>query len=119
MQHNINSVMTLTELCLLGGLPLEFSHTGMHLVFGCTYILFSWLNCFNLTKRVGPQYLYWFLDTTLGAGTTIALTVLVTVLVCSSFLLLSLKAGVDTMGQNLIGRILCVALVSSAVIRTK
>lgn len=120
LQHNLNAVVTLSELCLLGGLPIRLSHLGMHIIFGCVYVVFTWINCYSIVGREkGPQYLYWFLDTTLGATTTIALAVLLSVLVSSFLVLLAMEAGVDTIGQHLAGRVLCVALVSSAVVRTR
>lgn len=70
LQHNANSIMALTEVALLGGLPVHMQHISLPILFGVTYILFTWSirNVWNPSS--GSAFLYFFLDTTLGAMTT-------------------------------------------------
>jgi hypothetical protein len=121
MQHNVNSIYALTEMALLGGPPIELSHISLPCLVGCIYILFTWSACrlYGNQPDDGPQYLYWFMDTTLGKTTTVALASLVAVL-CASFLIFdALESFVKWIGGNLFSHVMCVILVSSLLIRTK
>lgn len=83
LMHNANVVMSLTEAALLGGLPVRWSHVSIGPVVGIAYILFTWAmsTSWNDTAKVGPQFIYFFFDTTLpGYTSTIALLVLLVVL---------------------------------------
>lgn len=79
LQHNCNTIFTLLEVTLLGGIPVEFSHLSMATLMGILYIGFTWIMAnfyFGNAKTTGPQYIYWFMDTTLGINTTKALAAL-------------------------------------------
>jgi hypothetical protein len=55
------------EVALLGGLPVRWSYVSFGPLIGCTYILFTWsMACHwvDVTKS-GPQFIYFFMDTTL------------------------------------------------------
>mmetsp|Transcript_78072 Transcript_78072/g.226528 ORF Transcript_78072/g.226528 Transcript_78072/m.226528 type:complete len:315 (-) Transcript_78072:79-1023(-) len=121
MQHNVNTLYALSEMAMLGGLPLEFAHISLPMFVGCIYILFTWFNCYSYTdEKFGPQYLYWFMDPTLGERTSlIALLALVSTLVLSFVTFYCIEAIVKLTGKNPLMHLLCVVLVSSAVIRTK
>lgn len=78
LQHNANAIFALLEVTLLGGLSVEFSHLSMASLLGFSYLVFTWfMSVFYFgSKTVGPQYLYWFLDTTLEETTTMAVMAL-------------------------------------------
>lgn len=118
MQHNFNSVFALTEMALLGGIPVQFSHLSLSCLLGSVYILFTWLACYNYAKpEAGPQYLYWFMDPTRGKASTIALGALLLVLVLSFVVFWALEIIVKMTGSNLLIRIACVLVVSNAVVK--
>lgn len=100
LQHNANTIMSLTEVGLLGGLPVRYSDMALAPLFGIAYIIFSWGMRFRWVPSGEPQFVYFFLDTTLGRTSTIALLVLVVILtlfyvffVCIDDLLLVLGGG--------------------------
>lgn len=120
MQHNMNSVYVLSEMALLGGLPLEFAHLSLPCLVGSIYILFTWFNCYSYTKpELGPQHIYWFMDPTLGKTTTIALVALLGTLVGSFITFFVIETFVQWMGKSFLAHFLSVVVVSSTVIRTR
>ncbi len=120
MQHNINSVYALSEMALLGGLPLKFSHLSLPCLVGSLYILFSWFSCRSYARpEYGPQYLYWFMDPTLGNTTTLALVALLSSLILSFVIFFMIGVFVEMTGASVIAHLLSVWIVSSAVIRTE
>lgn len=76
IQHNANVIMSLIEVGLLGGLKVRFADMALAPLFGVIYVVFAWSMKHNWLKNGQPQFLYFFLDTTLGKGTSIALLVL-------------------------------------------
>ena len=79
--HNLNVIFVISEVALLGGLPVEMTHVAVSPLLGLAYILFAWSMANSLGKEGdGPQFLYFFLDTTLGWTTTKALVALLIVL---------------------------------------
>jgi hypothetical protein len=80
--HNSNVLFALMERCLFSGMPIRFSEWALAPLYGCLYVLFSW----NMThawneRRHGPQFIYYFLDTTLpGYYCSIALLSLLAVM---------------------------------------
>lgn len=78
LQHNLNSISVLAEATILGGPPVKFSHLSMAFLMGVVYISFTWTMAvvYFGNKKVGPQYIYWFFDTTLGKTATIAIVAL-------------------------------------------
>lgn len=119
MQHNINSFYALSEMALLGGLPLKFSHLSLPCLVGSIYILFSWFNCYCYAEpKYGPQYLYWFMDPTLETMTTISLVALLLSLVLSFVTFFAIDYFVQWTGDSISTHLLSLYLVSSAVIRT-
>lgn len=72
--HNLNSVYVLSEIALLGGLPVRLSEMYLGPIYGCIYIWIAWsLTAFWTPPKYGPHFLYFFLDTTMGYDTTIAI----------------------------------------------
>jgi hypothetical protein len=100
MSHNMNSVFVLTEIALLGGLPVRLSEIYVGALVGTAYVWMAWaLSGYWAAKEHGPHYIYFFLDTTLGYTTTIALMALMTAL-CLFYLLLSMASvGLNRMSQ--------------------
>eukprot|EP00563_Minutocellus_polymorphus_P020273 CAMPEP_0197719436 /NCGR_PEP_ID=MMETSP1434-20131217/3191_1 /TAXON_ID=265543 /ORGANISM="Minutocellus polymorphus, Strain CCMP3303" /LENGTH=304 /DNA_ID=CAMNT_0043304185 /DNA_START=183 /DNA_END=1094 /DNA_ORIENTATION=+ len=79
--HNLNVIFVIAEVALLGGLPVVMSHVAISPMVGLAYIIFAWAMANRLGEEgSGPQYLYFFLDTTLGWTTTKALVALLLVL---------------------------------------
>lgn len=81
--HNLNVIFVIAEVALLGGLPVDMSHVAISPIIGLIYVLFAWWmsdRWHPKEEHRGPQYLYFFLDTTLGWTTTKALAALLVVL---------------------------------------
>eukprot|EP00541_Cyclophora_tenuis_P009597 CAMPEP_0116563556 /NCGR_PEP_ID=MMETSP0397-20121206/12800_1 /TAXON_ID=216820 /ORGANISM="Cyclophora tenuis, Strain ECT3854" /LENGTH=208 /DNA_ID=CAMNT_0004090015 /DNA_START=174 /DNA_END=799 /DNA_ORIENTATION=+ len=78
--HNANSAIALLEAAFLGGLPVLMSHVAIAPMFGIAYILFSWVMAPYWRPDCGPQFIYFFMDTTLGKGNAIAIMILLMVL---------------------------------------
>lgn len=66
LMHNFNVAVALTETCLLSGMPVRWSEAAVAPLWGCIYVIFSWNMVFAWNeRRHGPQFIYFFLDTTL------------------------------------------------------
>merc|ERR1712176_1442671 len=63
-----------------GGIPFQLNHFAFAPLFGVCYVLFSWSTANIWDPKHGPFYMYFFLDTTLGYGTTIAIVLLLIIL---------------------------------------
>jgi hypothetical protein len=66
VMHNLNVMFALTEVGLLGGLPVVFSHWTVAPLFGIVYILFTWFMISRWLPSGEAQFIYFFFDTTLG-----------------------------------------------------
>lgn len=76
-------MIALGEVFLLGGLPVRWSDVSVGPLFGCAYVIFSWSMAARWVdmKLYGPQFLYFFFDTTLPGYThSIVLACLLAVL---------------------------------------
>ena len=80
LQHNANVIMSLIEVGLLGGLTCRFTDIAVAPLFGVTFVLFAWLMKNKWLESGEPQFMYFFLDTTLGKTTSIALFGLLVIL---------------------------------------
>ncbi|CAB9497397.1 expressed unknown protein [Seminavis robusta] len=89
MSHNMNSIFVVTEICLLGGLPVRLSEVYLGCLYGSLYIVIAWSLTRYWTSQ-GPHFLYFFLDTTLGYTTTISIAAL-TATLCLFYALLSVS----------------------------
>jgi len=97
MSHNMNSVFVLTEIALLGGVPIRMSDMYLGALYGSIYVCIAWSLTHFWAPEHGPHFIYFFLDTTLGLPTTIALMALTTTL-CLFYVLLSYaKLGLESM----------------------
>ena len=68
LQHNANVFMAFTELCLMGGLPIRLRHSCFPLLLGVTYVFFTWAIRNVWSPKTGTAFIYFFMDTTLGAA---------------------------------------------------
>lgn len=119
MQHNANSILTLTETALLGGIPVIYTHLALSTLVGVIYILFSWFMGAYMygEKGDGPQYLYWFFDTTLGRTSTIALVALLFALTASFGIFVGVETLIQRLGGNLLTNLAIVVGFSGLVCR--
>jgi len=121
ISHNANSIASLAEVGILGGLPCRFKDFAAAPMFGLVYIFFTWFMMHRWTedtKKDGPQFLYPFFDTTLGQTCSIAIIALFLVLV-ASFCLFSLAEHVLTeyIGGGIVGHGIAVSLLCASVCR--
>eukprot|EP00814_Leptocylindrus_danicus_P011631 CAMPEP_0116006698 /NCGR_PEP_ID=MMETSP0321-20121206/1878_1 /TAXON_ID=163516 /ORGANISM="Leptocylindrus danicus var. danicus, Strain B650" /LENGTH=207 /DNA_ID=CAMNT_0003475291 /DNA_START=406 /DNA_END=1029 /DNA_ORIENTATION=+ len=101
LQHNANTVFVLAEVFLLGGLPVRLQDIACAPLFGIAYIFFSYFMATRYCNKSdgGVQYLYFFLDTTLGMRTSCFLLMLLVVLVAFYFIF----ALMDTLLEEIDG----------------
>mmetsp|Transcript_28787 Transcript_28787/g.43949 ORF Transcript_28787/g.43949 Transcript_28787/m.43949 type:complete len:384 (+) Transcript_28787:42-1193(+) len=113
LAHNLNVMAITMELSLLGGLPLRRDHFAMAPLYGCAYVLFSWsmrnswLPQLSATERKswGAQFIYPFMDTTLGWNTSFSLLALLMVLLASHWGVYGLHQLLHFYGPRLSGAI--------------
>ncbi|VEU44306.1 unnamed protein product [Pseudo-nitzschia multistriata] len=121
LQHNCNSIFSLLEVTVLGGIPVVFSHLSMATFMGVVYILFTWTMAtayFGDSHDKGPQYIYWFMDPTLGNASTAALAVLAFVMTFFYALFAVLTgAFLDATNPGIVANTLVLLLGSLAVCR--
>jgi len=118
LMHNANVILALTELSLLGGPPIYFSHASMAPLFGITYVIFTWCTTKWWAPDIhGPQFFYFFLDTTLGTTTSLALLVLLAVLMIFYALVSFARTVLASLGGGVLVHLLFVALLSAGVCR--
>ncbi|CAB9503902.1 expressed unknown protein [Seminavis robusta] len=99
LQHNANVIMAMAEVALLGGIPSHFSHAGLSVLYGCSYVLFAWSIQTTLHGQ-GPAFQYFFMDTTIGTEHTIALYVLLSVLMLFYGLFCTVDTLLHMVGNN-------------------
>lgn len=82
LMHNACIFMILIEVAIMGNVPVELDHFPVAPLFGIVYVLFAWYMSDKWRPREdGPQFLYFFMDTTLGTATSVSLLVLLLVLI--------------------------------------
>ena len=121
IMNNVNVVITMTEVCLLGGIPVRWVDATFAPLLGIVYLLFSWYMTDKWSTRThedkGPQFLYFFLDTTLGYRTTMYLILLLIVLQFSYLVVVVLQTLLDTVGGTLTTHAVAILGVCSLVCR--
>jgi hypothetical protein len=119
LMHNINVLLALTETCLAGGLPVRWSEVGVAPILGISYVFFSWNMTaqWNDVKLHGPQFIYFFLDTTLGATTSYAMVGLLFILLVFYTLFVSVELILEYMDGGWPFHVAFVVAVCSAVMR--
>jgi hypothetical protein len=103
LMHNANIFFSLTEVALLGGLPVRFADIALAPLFGVVYVIFTWSmrKAWVPVEKEGPQFIYHFMDTTVGLATTIALAVLMAVLIVSYSCFAQMHQVLDMLGGGL------------------
>ncbi|KAL7551016.1 hypothetical protein ACHAWF_014226 [Thalassiosira exigua] len=122
LQHCGNSFFVLLEVCLLGGLPVMFSHAAFAPIFAGIYQIFLWVMANHWSPKHGPVYPYFFMDTTLGARTTVFMCLLLVVigLFFASFALLDMGIVIiEESGHGALPNVLCVLLMSYLLMKFK
>lgn len=119
MMHNMNVVFALTESCLLSGLPVRWSHAALAALWGSLYVLFTWFMIHRWNDpRHGPQFIYFFFDTTLpGYTATKVLALLLTILMVYFGIFCVQNALLKVLNGGLVTHVLFVGAVSSMVMR--
>ncbi|KAL3903435.1 MAG: hypothetical protein SGILL_010448 [Bacillariaceae sp.] len=117
MQHNLNSVFALCEVALLGGINLNFYHLPLATMVGIVYIAFTWIMAvvYYGNKEVGPQYLYWFQDTTLERTTTLAMLALLVALTTFFGIFAGVEMLIEAIGGTLMTKLSLVVAMSAFV----
>lgn len=116
--HNANVIMILSEVCLLGGIHIDAhaSYFSVAPIFGIVYVFFTWYMIPRWSKE-GPQFIYFFFDTTLGWTTSIALLMLLVVLMVFYGLFGALVHVLSNLQGGLFIHTLAVLVVSSLICR--
>ena len=115
--HNANLMMALSEIVLLGGMPVRLAHFAVAPIFGIVYVLVAWSLMHYWKPSAGPQFLYFFFDTTLGTTTTYAMLVLLAVMLSFYGLFALADLLLNHVGGGLISRLLFVILTCTVVCR--
>jgi len=95
VMHNAGIFMILAEVLFLGRIPLPLAHIVVTAIFGCFYVFFTWYMSDKWTPGAGPQFVYEFMDTTMGMRTTYVILALLGAL-SFFYTLISLLNGVIT-----------------------
>lgn len=117
--HNVNVILAMSEKTLWGDLPVRGRDVSLAVLFGCIYVVFSWAIRHRWKPSAGPQFLYFFMDTTLGATTTWALVALCGVLMLFHGLFCALHEILGHLGGGIIAHISTVLLVCVLVCRVR
>ena len=117
--HNMNVLFALSETALMGGLKVYPRHFVFGPVIGCLYVVISWAMIHQWNKpEYGPQFIYFFFDTTLpGYTTTIALLALLTVLATFYGIFCACDQILGAIGGSALAHTAFVAAVCSVVMR--
>jgi hypothetical protein len=118
LMHNGNVLLALTEIALTGGLPVRWSEVALAPLLGIAYVFFSWhmMDKWNDPEH-GPQFIYFFFDTTLGLTTSYALVGLLVVLLMFYMLFVSVEFLLAYMDGGWPFHVAFVVAVCSAVMR--
>ncbi|GKY94289.1 hypothetical protein MPSEU_000394700 [Mayamaea pseudoterrestris] len=118
MMHNLNVLFAMLEIALMGGVRVRLEDIAFAPLVGCMYVLFSWfmVNKWNESTK-GPQYIYYFFDTTLGKAASIALVMLLVVLMAFYALFVSVEYIMQSMNGNVVAHLGFVVAVCSLSMR--
>jgi hypothetical protein len=115
--HNANVMMALTESFLLGGIPVRIRYIAVAPMLGILYVLFTWYRMNSWKPTEGPQFIYFFFDTTLGIKTTLALLVLLLVMMMFYTIFAMAHSLLPILGGSLVFHISFVTVVCAIVCR--
>jgi len=104
LQHNANVIMAVADVALLGGLPMRMYDIPISVLYGCTYVLFSWAIMMTWHGQ-GPAFLYFFMDTTIGHESTLALYMLLLFLMVFYSLFCGVEIVLSMMGGSIVGHV--------------
>lgn len=122
LQHDGNSAMVLAEVCLMGGLPVRLGHAAFAPLFAGAYQAFLWFMLHRWSPGHGPVVPYFFMDTTLGARTTVFMVVLLAVigLFFALFAVLDMGMAMIEHGDHgVVPNIFCVVIMSYLLMKFK
>lgn len=119
MMHNMNVLFALLEAACMGGLSVQWTHIAFAPLLGVMYVMFTWSMMMRWnTPDKGPQFIYFFLDTTLpGFLPTKVLLILLLVFAAFYGLFCVFHNVLSLLGGGLLAHLGFVVLVSSAVMR--
>jgi len=119
LMHNANVVFALAEVALLSGLPVRAADISMGMLIGICYIVVSWCVSGLWDAKRGPQFLYFFLDTTLpGYMVSGMLAALVAVLVLFHAFFASCEVVLEWLAPaGWVGHLLFVVVLTTSVMR--
>lgn len=69
IQHNLNVIASILEIGVLGSIPIRLNEVAFTLLWGVVYIFFTFFISHRMVESREPQFVYFFMDTTLGANT--------------------------------------------------
>ena len=115
--HNANVMMAMTEIACLGGIPVQLRHFAVAPLFGTVYVLVTWSLVNYWKPSEGPQFIYFFFDTTLGAKSTFAILILLVVMLCFYALLAIASQLLHYLGGGLLSHLFFVFLICAGVCR--
>lgn len=75
LQHNANVIASLLEVCILGRIPIRSMDVFIVPMYGLLYILYTWFMTHKWLTSSEPQFVYFFLDTTLPPKTVVSVMV--------------------------------------------
>jgi hypothetical protein len=118
LMHNANVVMATTEVALLGGIPVHARHVSLAPLVGCAYVVWSWnaTHIWNAPEH-GPQFIYFFFDTTLGPAASWALVALLAVMMAFYSLMVAAESMLEWAGGGVFVHGLFVAVLCGSVMR--
>uniref|UniRef100_A0A7S2YHD4 Uncharacterized protein n=1 Tax=Entomoneis paludosa TaxID=265537 RepID=A0A7S2YHD4_9STRA len=117
--HNLNAFFALSESGLLGGPPVRFTDISLAPLVGIAYVVFTWNMSMSWNKpEHGPQFIYFFFDTTLpGYTASIALIGLLVALITFFVIFSSCEHLLVWTESGIIGGLAFVVSISSMVMR--
>ena len=116
-RHNANAIFAVVEVTIFGGLPIRIQDISFSALFGLAYIFFSYFMASRYAPKYGIQFLYSFLDTTLGKETSISAIALILVLMGYFLLFALLDDFLNAFGEMPIVHIFAAILISGFVCR--
>lgn len=120
LKHNANVAFAVIEISLLSGMPIRIQDLPLAPLVGCLYVLFSWRMVRQWVKpQYGPQFIYFFLDTTLpGYATSIAILGLLFVLMVSYAIFVGIGYILSFLdGANIAINVIFAVAISASVMR--
>jgi hypothetical protein len=90
IQHNLNIFASLMDIGVLGRIPIRISEISFPALWGVLYIGFTWFITHRLVPSGEPQFVYFFMDTTLGSRVNCLILTSLIVVLMTFFVLFSI-----------------------------